>query len=129
MSGSTGCGHWSKERWSYAGGNWIKLQGCEKSHSVEFTSRGIMNRMDEATKTILEILTGIQDRMATKDDVQRVETNLESVRRDLQAQIAENTKAIADLAEQLRGVLGYAKEIDLLMTRMSVVEKQLGIAQ
>ncbi|MDP3646193.1 MAG: hypothetical protein Q8R25_03835 [bacterium] len=78
--------------------------------------------MDETTKKILEIVTDIQDRMATKVD-------LESVRKDLQAQISENTRAIAEMAEQLRGVFGYAKEIDALMTRMAAVEKHVGIAK
>jgi len=78
--------------------------------------------MDEAIKKILEIVTDIQDKMATKED-------LESARKDLQSQITANTKAIAEMAEQLRSVFGYAKEIYMLMTRMNAVEKQLGIAK
>jgi len=79
--------------------------------------------MDSATKKILEIVTDTQEQlavvrsaMATKDDI-----------RNLQEQITANTKAIAELSEQLRGVLGYAKEIDMLMARMTAVEKHLGI--
>jgi hypothetical protein len=78
--------------------------------------------MDDTTKKILEIVSDIQDRMATKSD-------LEAVRKDLQAQITENTKAIAKMAEELRGVFGYAKEIDALTARMSAVEKHVGIAK
>lgn len=74
--------------------------------------------MDETTKKILEIVTDMQENNATKDDI-----------RNLQAQITENTKAIAQMAEDLRSVFGYAKEIDALMTRMTIVEKQLGIAK
>jgi len=87
--------------------------------------------MDDSTRKILEIVTDIQEQvtvgfatvrreMATKED-------LEAVRRDLQEQITANTKAIAELSEQLRGVFGYAKEIDSLLSRISVIEKHLGI--
>ena len=76
--------------------------------------------MDSTTKQILEIVTNIQERMATKED-------LEEVRRELQRQITENTQAIAELSEQIRNVFGYAKEIDMLMTRVSVLEKHAGL--
>ena len=55
--------------------------------------------MDDTTKQILEIVTDIQERMATKED-------LEEVRRELQRQITENTHAIAELSEQIRNVFG-----------------------
>lgn len=76
--------------------------------------------MDETTKQILEIVTNIQDKMATRSD-------LEETRRGLQMQITENTKAIAELSEQIRNVFGYSKEIDLLMERVSALERQAGI--
>lgn len=79
---------------------------------------GTIAAMDSTTKKILEIVTDIQEKMVTKED-------LEGVRRDLQAQISQNTRAIADLADQLRGVLGYAKEIDALMARVATLEKQV----
>ncbi|MBI3074933.1 MAG: hypothetical protein HYY92_01825 [Parcubacteria group bacterium] len=47
--------------------------------------------MDDTTKQILEIVTNIQEQMATKYD-------LEEVRRELQMQITENTKAIEELS-------------------------------
>ena len=31
------------------------------------------------------------------------------------------------MAEQLRSVFGYAKEIDMLLSRVKVIEKHLGI--
>lgn len=76
--------------------------------------------MDNTTKQILEIVTDIQERMATKDE-------LEEIRRDLRTQIVENTKAIAELSEQIRNVFGYAKEIDMIMARVSAIEKHVGI--
>lgn len=97
--------------------------------------------MDDNTKHILEIITDIQEQMVTKDDIKDIrhdvkniyeqmvtKTDLEEVRRELQTQIAENTRAIAELAEQIRNVLGYAKEINLLMERVSAIEKRIGIA-
>lgn len=76
--------------------------------------------MDDTTKHILEIVTDIQEQMTTKND-------LEEVRRALQAQITENTEAIAELSEQIRNVFGYAKEIDMLMERVSTLEKHAGL--
>lgn len=92
--------------------------------------------MDENTKHILEIIEDIHDQMATKDDLKGLATKVDinvlrdemgDMRRDLQAQITENTKAIAELSEQIRNVLGYAKEIDMLMMRVSVLEKHAGL--
>ena len=70
--------------------------------------------MDDTTKKILEIVTDMQERMVTKDDIS-----------NLQRQINANTAAIADLSEQLRSVFGYAKEIDMLISRVSTLEKQM----
>ena len=95
--------------------------------------------MDKNTKHILEIITDIQEQMVIKDDLRNMATkddlrnlatkdDLEEMKKELQAQITENTRAIAELSEQIRNVLGYAKEINLLMERVSVIEKRLGIA-
>lgn len=86
--------------------------------------------MDKTTKKILEIVTETQEdvadirkHMATKEDIRNLQEQINNHTRQIEA----NTKAIADMAEQLRGVFGYAKEIDMLLSRMSVVEKRLGI--
>src|SRR3989338_8394790 len=128
--------------------------------------------MDNTTKQILEIVTGIQEQMATKDDIKfmatkddikfmatkddikfmatkddikfmatkddikfmatkddinSVKNEIEEMRMEFQKQISENTKAKVELSEQIRNVLGYAKEIDMLMVRVSVIEKHIGI--
>jgi hypothetical protein len=83
--------------------------------------------MDDTTKKILEIVTEIQGDVSDIKKTMATKEDLEAVRRELQAQISENTKAIAKMAEELRNVFGYAKEIDALMTRMSAVEKHVGI--
>ena len=84
--------------------------------------------MEESIRKILEIVTDLQEQMermqkqmitlATKED-------LEDVRKDHQAQIGENTRAIDDLTEQLRSVHGYAKEIDMLISQMSVLKNEV----
>ncbi len=76
--------------------------------------------MDNTSKKILDIVTDIQEQMVTKND-------LEKTRLELQRQITKNTKAVADLSEQIRNILGYAKEIDALMNRISAIEKHLGL--
>ena len=54
----------------------------------------------------------------------------------MQAQINENTRAIKEntdaietLSEDMRGVRGYAKEIDMLLARVNVIEKHIGISK
>lgn len=84
--------------------------------------------MDETTKAILEIVTDIQDRMATKDALHAVHMDLQEQINNHSRQIEANTKAIAEMSEQLRSVFGYAKEIDMLMSRVRVVEEKLGIS-
>jgi replicative DNA helicase len=81
--------------------------------------------MDETTKTILEIVTDIQERMATKDGLEVVRQDLQVQINNHSRQIEANTKAIAELSEQIKNVLGFAKEIDVLMTRVSTLEKQV----
>jgi chromosome segregation ATPase len=87
-----------------------------------------MNCMDETTKTILDIVTDIQEdvtdirkRMATKDDIAHLQEQINNHTRQIEA----NTKAVAELSEQIRNVLGFAKEIDVLITRVSTLEKQV----
>jgi predicted nucleic acid-binding Zn-ribbon protein len=75
--------------------------------------------MDEMMKKILEIVTG------TQDEVSEMHKEMSDVRRDINA----NTRAIADMAEQLRSVFGYAKEIDALMARVSVLEQKMEAAK
>lgn len=66
--------------------------------------------MDTTTKQILEIVTDIQEQMATKGDTASIRSEMEEMRRGLQMQITENTKAISELSEQIRNMFGYAKE-------------------
>lgn len=73
--------------------------------------------MDSATKQILEIITDIQEQMATKNDTNAIKTEMEEMRLDLQKQITTNTEAVVELSEQIRNTFGYAKEIDMLMER------------
>ncbi len=97
--------------------------------------------IDETAKHILEIVTDIQEKMATKEDLAEVRTELKNniaevraelkgeimeVRTELGAQIRENTKAIEELREEVHGMRGYAKEIDHVISRVSVLEHHAG---
>ena len=75
--------------------------------------------MDDSIKKILEIVT------ETQEGVVSLQKDVSEMRKEIDA----NTKAIAQMAEELRSVFGYAKEIDALMTRMSAVEKHVGISK
>ena len=76
--------------------------------------------MNEDLKQILEIVSDVQEHMATKDDLAGIE-------RSLQSEIFENPQAIALLSEGLKGQAGFAKEIDLIMSRLKTVEHHLGL--
>ena len=78
--------------------------------------------MENNIKQVLEIVSDVQEHMASKDDLAGLE-------RSLRSEISENTRAIAALSDGLRGQAGFAKEIDLLMSRLKVVEHHLGLAQ
>jgi Mg2+ and Co2+ transporter CorA len=75
--------------------------------------------MDTTTKKILEIVTETQDAVSEI----RKETP------DMRREIGANTRAIVELTEQLRGVMGYAKEIDHLMTRVAELERRVGVSK
>jgi uncharacterized protein Yka (UPF0111/DUF47 family) len=71
--------------------------------------------MDTTTKQILEIV------LQTQENVSEIRKEVLAMRREIDA----NTRAIAELVEQLRGVMGYAKEIDMLLSRVSALEKEV----
>lgn len=76
--------------------------------------------MNDDLKNILEIVSDIQEHMVAKEDLVELE-------RSLRSEISENTRAIARLSEGLKGQAGFAREIDLIMSRLKVVEHHLGI--
>ena len=76
--------------------------------------------MNDDVKKILEIISDVHEHMATKDDLAGLE-------RSLRAGIKDNSDAITLLSEGLEGQAGFAKEIDLIMSRLKVVEHHLGI--
>ena len=109
---------------SFSGNGTLRVFGASFFFRLQFLYNG---NMDNTTKQILEIVTNIQEQMSTKDDTRSIRIEMEEIRRDLQKQIMANTEAIAELSEQIRNVFGYAKEIDMLMTRVSTIEKHVGI--
>ena len=76
--------------------------------------------MENDIKQVLEIVSDVQTHMASKDDLVGLE-------RSLRSEIRDNTQAITELSEGLRGQAGFAKEIDLIMSRLKVVEHHLGL--
>lgn len=76
--------------------------------------------MNEDIKQVLEIVTAMQEQMVSKEDFNKLE-------RSLRIQIMDNTSAVASLCELHRDHSGFAKEIDLVMSRVAVIEQKLGI--
>ncbi len=101
--------------------------------------------MDKNTKDILEAVIFIKDRMATKDDIAELSTELKGNIADLRTEFVEfrtETREnftglrteIRDIRERLqvleeaaRNSAGFAKEIDHVMQRVVEIEKHLGI--
>jgi hypothetical protein len=79
--------------------------------------------MDETTKKILEIVTETQEHLLsfsgrTEENFREVRSEISNVRHDLE-----------DLQNRVGDMGGYAKEIDLLLSRVSAVEKHVGISK
>ena len=103
--------------------------------------------MDKNTSEIVDILNTILATMATKDDVEngfaalrkelnefKIETheNFASVRsdiRDLRSEIKDIRSQLETLQSDMQSVKGFAKEIDLLASRVRAIETHLGIHQ
>jgi uncharacterized coiled-coil DUF342 family protein len=101
--------------------------------------------MDKNTKDILEAVIFIKDRMATKDDIAELRTELKSditglrnefveFRTETHENFTELRAEIRDIRERLeslevaaRNSAGFAKEIDHVMQRVVEIEKHLGI--
>jgi uncharacterized coiled-coil DUF342 family protein len=101
--------------------------------------------MDINTKDILEVVIFIKDRMATKDDIAELRTELKGditglrkefveFRTETHESFAELRAEIRDIRERLellegasRNSAGFAKEIDHVMQRVIEIEKHLGI--
>jgi hypothetical protein len=102
--------------------------------------------MDKNTKDILEALTFIKDRMATKEDVRDIireevpamidETirrrvppmiEVEEALRPIYHELHAIRDALEDLRHRVKDITGYRKEIDYAFERIAAIEKHLGI--
>ena len=100
--------------------------------------------MDKNTKDILEALTFIKDRMATKDDVRdiireevppmievaihkTVPRMIEEALRPIYRELHAIRDDLEDLRHRVKDMAGYRKEIDYAFERIAAIEKHLGI--
>lgn len=79
--------------------------------------------MDKTIQKILEIVTETQEelhdfRTEVKEDLRHIRKEVAEVRRDLE-----------HLKERVAGMVGYSKEIDLLMVRVAKIEKHIGVSK
>ena len=75
-----------------------------------------MAAKETTLKEVGEILSYIVEHMATKEDIQRIERELKTIRQDL-----------SDLEKKVENVIGFRKEIDHALERIAVIEKNLGL--
>ena len=108
-----------------------------------------MTAAKETTLTeIGEMLTHVVEHMATKEDVARLDTRIDDLRTEMIDQFEHAGKEFRATRDHLRGIsaeiavihrrverleelgasnAGFAKEIDHLLTRVTEIEKHLGI--
>src|SRR3989344_6491623 len=91
--------------------------------------------MDETMKKILEIVTETQEDVAEmrkefRGDISGLQQDVTTMKEDIafiKVEVRDIRSRLDKLEEQVRGQSGYAKEIDLLMARVSAVEAKGGI--
>src|SRR5271157_3559047 len=100
--------------------------------------------MDKNTKDILETLTFIKDRMATKEDVRdiireevppiieaaihkTVPPMIEEALRPIYRELHAIRDDLEELRHRVKDMAGYRKEIDYAFERIAAIEKHLGI--
>lgn len=90
------------------------------------------------TQEIVDTLNLIVERMATKEDLAELRTEMHegfvSIRAEMNEGFASIRAEIRDIRQrldvietELKNHTGFAKEIDYLMERVQVIEKHLGI--
>ena len=91
-----------------------------------------------AKKTTLEelgeMLSHIVKHMATKEDLEKVDTNLVAFQtetaenfREVKSEIADLRRVVEALQARVGNTEGYSKEIDHALARIARIEKHLGI--
>ena len=99
--------------------------------------------MDKDTNSIIETLNVILAKMATKDDIERLDGRIDSLReemhdgfasiraelRDIRSEIREIHDRLDAIEAELKNHRGFAKEIDHLLQRVAAIEKHLGMEQ
>ncbi len=100
-----------------------------------------MSAKETTLQEIGETLAFIVERMATKDDIARLdgrmdsfESRMDSVESKMDVGFAGVMSELAEIKQRLRVVeeavenhSGFAKEIDYALRRIAVIEKHLGI--
>lgn len=91
-----------------------------------------------AKKTTLEelgeMLSHIVKHMATKEDLEKVDTNLVAFQtetaenfREVKSEIADLRRVVEALQARVGNTEGYSKEIDHALARIARIEKHFGI--
>lgn len=85
-------------------------------------------------KELGEMLSHIVKHMATKEDLEKVDTNLMAFQtetaenfREVKAEIADIRRVVEALQARVGNTEGYSKEIDHALARIARIEKHLGI--
>jgi predicted nucleic acid-binding Zn-ribbon protein len=87
------------------------------------TLDNILSTVERGFTAVAEDIADIKARMATKEDVAELKTDVAGIRselRDIKARLKEIESAIEDHA-------GHSKEIDHALERISAIERHLGI--
>jgi chromosome segregation ATPase len=77
-----------------------------------------------------EDIADIRAEMATKQDIGRIDTQLEKIEvrlTSIESELGAIRRDLDDLAERFENVSGYRKEIDHALERIAAIEKHLGM--
>ena len=99
--------------------------------------------MDNDTSEIIETLNVILSKMATKDDIDRLDGRIDSLRdemhegfvstradiREIRDEVREIHARLDAIEAELKNYRGFAKEIDHILQRVAAIEKHLGLEQ
>jgi len=74
----------------------------------------------ETQAKLMELIIGISERMATKDDLLGFE-------REIRSELKELRSVLTEFTEMQHDQSGFAMEIDHLMSRIAILEQRLNI--
>jgi septal ring factor EnvC (AmiA/AmiB activator) len=91
--------------------------------TVERGFADLDRKMDRGFSAIADDIADIKNRMATKEDIAALGTQVVSIERELKS----IRRDLGEIRDKVENVSGFRKEIDHALERIAAIEKHLGI--